>query len=58
MSMYHPFPLGVYFNCFGNESSLKDCHATGTLLCNSENTAGVQCTGDEVAGDTIHREPP
>ena len=50
LSMFHPFLLGVYFNCFGNESSLADCRATGTLLCNSDNIAGVQCAGEIVAG--------
>ena len=50
--MYHPFPLGIYFNCFGNESLLADCRATGTLLsvCNFENIAGVQCAGEMVTG--------
>ena len=50
LSLYHPFPLGVYFNCLGNESSLADCRATGTLLCNFENIAGVQCAGEMVTG--------
>ena len=49
-SVYHPFPFGVYFNCFGNESSLADCHATGMLLCNSDYIAGVQRAGEMVAG--------
>jgi hypothetical protein len=50
VSMHHPFPLGVYFNCFGNESSLTDCRATGTLLCTFNNTARVRCAGEMVTG--------
>ena len=56
-SVYHPFPLGVYFNCVGNESSLTDCRAAGTLLCTFNNTARVQCAGETVTG-TVNIEPP
>ena len=52
--MYHPFPLGFYFNCLGNESSLADCRATRTLSCNIDNTAGVQCAGEMIAGIHTH----
>ena len=48
--VYHPFPLSVYFNCIGNESSLTDCQATGTLQCTFNNIARVQCAGDMVTG--------
>ena len=55
--MYHPFPLGVYVNCVGNESSLTDCHAAGTLQCTFYNTARVQCAGEMVTG-IMEIEPP
>ena len=29
---------------------MADCRATGTLLCNSDSIAGVQCAGEIVAG--------
>ena len=48
--MYYPFPLGVYFNCVGNESSLTDCRAAGTLQCTFNNTARVQCAGEMITG--------
>lgn len=50
LSLYHPFSLGVYFDCIGNESSLADCVATESLLCNFQNIAGVQCIGEIVEG--------
>ena len=49
-SVYYPFPLGVYFNCVGNESSLTDCRAAGSLLCTFNNNARVQCAGETVTG--------
>ena len=45
----HLFPSGIYFNCFGNESSLAGCQ-TFTTSCNFANVAGVYCTGDVITG--------
>ena len=51
LGLYHPFPLDVYFDCIGSESSLSDCVATESLeQCNSQNIAGVQCMGEIVEG--------
>ena len=44
----HPFPSTVYFNCFGNESSLSSCRSSSTSSCRSDNTAGVFCRGEVI----------
>ena len=44
---------GVYFNCFGNESSLSHCRTSSTS-CNFANTAGVFCKGDEITGMVMY----
>ena len=53
-SVYYPFPLGIYFNCIGNESSLTDCRTAGTLLCSFNNIARVRCAGETVTGTIKH----
>ena len=45
----HPFPSDMYFNCFGNETSLSSCRSTSTL-CRSDDVAGVYCKGDIITG--------
>ena len=47
----HPIPLGSYFNCYGNESSLSSCQ-NSTSSCNSVTDAvGVYCTGEVITGN-------
>ena len=46
----HLFPSGMYFNCFGNESSLSNCQTSTSTSCDFANTAGVYCTGEEITG--------
>ena len=45
----HPFPLGMYFNCFGNETSLSSCQSASTS-CLSDDVAGVHCKGAVITG--------
>ena len=47
---FHPFPLGSYYNCFGNESSLSDCQSTSSSSCDSNDAARVYCGGDVITG--------
>ena len=46
----HLFPLGSYFNCFGNETSLSSCQSLTSSSCDSNNAAGVHCRGDVITG--------
>ena len=48
----HQLTYGVYFNCFGNESSLYYCQTSSTS-CDFANAAGVFCRGDEITGTAI-----
>ena len=45
----HPITYGMYFNCFGNETSLNSCQKS-TTTCDFANVAGIYCTGDVVTG--------
>lgn len=45
----HPIPSGMYFNCFGNETSLSNCQKS-TTTCDFANVAGIYCTGDLITG--------
>ena len=45
----HLFPLGSYYNCFGNESSLSGCRSHSSP-CRSDDVAGVHCKGDQITG--------
>ena len=45
----HPITYGMYFNCFGNETSLNSCQKS-TTPCDFANVAGIYCAGDVVAG--------
>lgn len=45
----HPVTYGMYFNCFGNETSLNRCQKS-TTTCDFANVAGIYCIGDVVAG--------
>ena len=47
---FHPFPLGSYYNCFGNESSLSDCRSTSSSSCDRNDAARVYCRGDVITG--------
>ena len=48
----HPFRSTIYFNCFGNETSLASCQSsTSSSLCGTiRDTAGVHCKGDTITG--------
>ena len=48
----HPIPSGLYFDCFGNETSLNDCQKP-TTTCDFANVAGVYCTGNIITGTYI-----
>ena len=48
----HPIPYGMYFNCFGNETSLNSCQKSATT-CDFANVAGIHCTGDVITGMTV-----
>ena len=49
---HHSLPSNIYFNCFGNESSLSSCQSS-TTTCNFANTAGVYCKGDVISGKLL-----
>ena len=46
----HPFQSDIYFNCFGNESSLSSCQSSTYSSCGSEDAAGVHCRGELITG--------
>ena len=46
----HKYQSGQYFNCFGNESSLANCHSSTSSSCD---TAGIHCRGEIITG-TLH----
>lgn len=49
----HLYPSDMYFNCFGNESSLANCQ-TVTTSCGFESVAGVCCAGQVITGTQCH----
>ena len=49
----HPFQSTIYFNCFGNETSLASCQSSTSSLisrCGIDDVAGVHCKGDTITG--------
>ena len=50
----HPFPSTIYFNCFGNETSLAHClslTSSSQYVCGtSKDAAGVHCKGEVITG--------
>ena len=48
----HLLPAGMYFRCYGNESSLSTCQSS-TTTCDFANTAGVYCAGDVITGTYV-----
>ena len=52
----HPFQSDIYFNCFGNESSLSSCQSSTYSSCGSEDAAGVYCKGELIIGTLIYGE--
>ena len=52
----HLFPSGIYFNCFGNETSLSSCQSSTSSIssCGSDDAAGVHCRGDVITGTHVY----
>ena len=46
----HKYQSDVYFNCFGNETSLANCQSSTSSSCGSTDAAGVHCRGEVITG--------